>query len=73
MPWDRSTEEVRVTFTEMAFRNEMSAVVLELAARELPPGLSASVQDVIELLKADAAKLRTLAERTQAGGIAVLQ
>lgn len=73
MPRNRSTEEVRVTLTEMAFRNEMSAVVLELAARELPPVLSASVQDVIELLQADAAKLRTLAERTQDGGIAVLQ
>ena len=73
MPRDRSAEEVRVTLTEMAFRNEMSAVVLELAVRELPPVLSASVQNVIDLLQADAAKLRSLAERTQAGDIAVLQ
>jgi len=73
MPLDRSTQELRVTLTELAFRNEASAVVLELAALELPPGVAGSVQEVIELLRADAAKLRTLAERTQAGGIAVLQ
>ncbi|MFV3305785.1 hypothetical protein ACNFBT_10945 [Pseudomonas sp. NY15181] len=73
MPQDRATQELRVTLTELAFRNEASAVVLEQAALELPPGLSAGVQSVIELLRADAAKLRTLAERTQDGGIAVLQ
>lgn len=73
MPLDRATQELRVTLTELAFRNESAAVVLEQAVRELPPWLAGGVQEVIDLLKADAAKLRTLAERTQDGGIAVLQ
>ncbi|MFS2122625.1 hypothetical protein [Pseudomonas sp. Pseusp97] len=73
MSLDRASQELRVTLAELSFRNEASATVLELAALELPPGQADKVREVIKLLRADAGKIRILAERTQAGQIAVLQ
>ncbi len=73
MPRDRSTEEVRVTLAELSFQDESAALVLERAALELPDRLSGEVTEVIELLRKQAATLRSLAERVQEGGIAVLQ
>lgn len=70
---DRSSEEVRVTMVEMAFQHEAQALVLERAALELPPGLSADVVGVIDLLRRQAATLRTLSERVRDGGIVGLQ
>lgn len=72
MPLDYSTQQLRVTFAELAFRSESIAVVLDQAMQELPAGYAANISDVIALLKDDADKLRTLAERTQGGSIQVL-
>lgn len=73
MPLDRSSQELRVTLAELAFQSEASAVVLERAALELPSGLSGEVSEVIELMRAHAATLRSLAERVQSGRIESLQ
>lgn len=73
MSGSRPTEEVRVTLAELSFQNEAAAVVLERAALELPLGLGSEVTEVVELLRKHAATLRSLAERVQDGGIAVLQ
>lgn len=72
MPLDYSTQQLRVTFAELAFHSESIAVVLDQAMQELPAGYAANIADVIALLKDDADKLRTLAERTQGGSIQVL-
>lgn len=72
MPLDYSTQQLRVTFAELAFRSESIAMVLDQALHELPAGYAANIADVIALLKDDADKLRTLAERTQGGSIQVL-
>lgn len=72
MPLDYSTQQLRVTFAELAFRSESIALVLDQAMHELPAGYAANIADVIALLKDDAEKLRTLAERTQGGSIQVL-
>lgn len=72
MPLDYSTQQLRVTFAELAFRSESIAMVLDQAIHELPAGYAANIADVIALLKDDADKLRTLAERTQGGRIQVL-
>lgn len=69
----RPNEQVRVTLAELSFQDEAAALVLERAAMELPTGLGGEVTQVIELLRRQAATLRSLAERVQDGGIAVLQ
>lgn len=73
MPKDRLTEQVRVTLAELTFQDESAVLVLERAALELPDRLSGEVTEIIELLRKQAATLRSLAERVQEGGIAVLQ
>lgn len=72
MALDYSTQQLRVTFAELAFRSESIAVVLGQVVNELPAGYAANIAEVIALLKDDADKLRTLAERTQSGSIQVL-
>ncbi|WP_430318239.1 hypothetical protein, partial [Pseudomonas nitroreducens] len=72
MSLDYSTQQLRVTFAELAFRSESIALVLDQARQELPAGYAANIADVIALLKDDAEKLRMLAERTQGGHIQVL-
>ncbi|MGZ3010464.1 hypothetical protein AAER19_07885, partial [Pseudomonas aeruginosa] len=67
MPLDRASRELHVTLTEMAFKNESAAIVLEVAALELPAGASNDVTDVIQMLRSDATTLRLLADRTQEG------
>lgn len=73
MQLERSTQQLRVTFVELAFRNESMAMVLEQAAHEMPMGYSAKVADVIALLKKDAETMRELARRTQDGLIVGLE
>lgn len=73
MPLDLSSQELKNTLTELSFRTESAAVVLDRAAIELPAGLNKDVVAVIDLLRGQAATLRALAERVQDGGIAVLQ
>lgn len=68
-----ASQELHNTFTELSFRNEASATVLEQVSSELPPGLAATVQKVIDLLRAEACTLRRLADRTQGGEIEVLE
>lgn len=72
MPLDYSTQQLGVTFAELAFRSESIALVLDQAMHELPAGYAANIADVIALLKEDAEKPRTLAESTQSGSIKVL-
>lgn len=72
MSLDYSTQQLRVTFAELAFRSESIAIILDQAMQELPAGYAANIADVIALLKDDAEKLRTLAGRTQDGFIQVL-
>ncbi len=73
MPRSQTNEAVRVTLAELSFQDEAAAVVLERAAMELPTGLGGEVTEVIELLRRQAATLRSLAERVQYGDIAVQQ
>lgn len=73
MPLDISSQELKNTLTELSFRTESAAVVLDRAALELPTALNKDVVEVIEMLRGQAATLRSLAERVQDGGIAVLQ
>ncbi|WP_171039438.1 hypothetical protein [Pseudomonas nitroreducens] len=54
MPLDYSTQQLRVTFAELAFRSESIAMVLDQAMHELPAGYAANIADVIALLKDDA-------------------
>lgn len=72
MSLDYSTQQLRVTFAELAFRSESIALVLDQARQELPTGYAANIADVIALLMDDAEKLRALAKRTQDDHIQVL-
>ncbi|MCP8465898.1 hypothetical protein NK553_18260 [Pseudomonas sp. ZM23] len=66
---NRSSEELRVTLDELSFQQEAAALVLEGAVLELPSRMGGNVSEVVDLLRRQAATLRSLSARVTAGDI----